>query len=88
MDGALGTWRTDVARCEKLVELSLTSGVPKELCTEENLGKCRVHVSMDGDYITSKTEMPGMPTKEIKYKMGEPFEMETPKGKFKVREIF
>ncbi|GFS22641.1 hypothetical protein ElyMa_006956500 [Elysia marginata] len=84
MAWAMGTWRIDMTRSEKLVEQSLASGYPKEVCTDELLGQLRVNISADGDVVVSKTEFPGMPAKETRYKFGEQFEMDTAKGKVKV----
>ncbi|KAK3801366.1 hypothetical protein RRG08_059068 [Elysia crispata] len=85
MDGGLGTWKVDIDRSPGVEAFAIASGTPKELCTEEVLSKTLVTISMDGDEFTSKTEIPGIPTKEYKFKLGVPFEYDAPDGrKFKV----
>ncbi|RUS87354.1 hypothetical protein EGW08_004896 [Elysia chlorotica] len=81
MEAALGTWRTDASRSHKLVELASASGMPKEFCTMEVLGNALVTISKDGDLYTTRTENPGLPAKQMVYRLGEPFETENYSGK-------
>ena len=58
-----------------------SSGLSKELCKMEVLGKTVITISKNGDQYTTKTETPGLPTKEITYRLGEPFDAENYSGK-------
>ncbi|RUS87352.1 hypothetical protein EGW08_004894 [Elysia chlorotica] len=85
MDAGFGKWKVDMDRSQGVEEYALASGTPKEYCTKEVISKSVVTISMDGDEFVSKTEVPGMPAREIRFKIGVPFEYEAADGrKFKI----